>query len=144
MASYAQAAHVETIEQRIRALNAAGLMDAEIAAALNAEELLNCRGGAFNNSTVHLLRQRWNIRTVKINGVDYNPARWPDGSYSIEGAAKALGITGQTVFKWLKKGRFRGRQLAKGQPWRIDVTKEQIDQFQVPVPRISPSRRKAS
>ena len=142
--SYAEAAHVELIEQQIRDLNAAGLMDAEIAAALNAEGLPNCRGGAFTNGTVHLLRQRWNIRTVKINGVDYNPARWPDGSYSIQGAAKALGITDQTVFKWLKKGRLQGRQLAKGQPWLIDLTQELINRLQVPVPRISQSRRKAS
>jgi hypothetical protein len=142
--SYAQAAHVELIEQRIRDLNDAGIMDAEIATTLNAEGLLNCRGGAFNNGTVHLLRQRWNIRTVKINGVDFNPTRWPDGSYSIQGAAKALGITDQTVFKWLKKGRLQGRQLVKGQPWQIDLTQDQIDRFQILVPRISPSRRKAS
>lgn len=142
--SYAQAAHVETIEQRIRELNAAGMMDAEIATTLNAEKLFNCRGGMFNHGTIHLLRQRWNIRTVKINGADYNPARWPDGSYSIEGAAKALGITGQTVFKWLKKGRLSGRQLVKGQPWQVDLTEEQIERLRVLEPRISPSRRKAS
>lgn len=73
-----------------------------------------------------------------------NPACWPDGSYSIKGAAKALGITGQTVFKWLKKGRLQGRQLTKGQPWQVDLTEQQIAQFRVPVPRISPSRKKAS
>jgi DNA invertase Pin-like site-specific DNA recombinase len=143
-AAYTEAAQVDLIEQRIRELNAAGLMDAAIATTLNAEGLLNCRGGAFTNETVHLLRQRWNIRTVKLNGVDFNPARWPDGSYSIHGAAKALGITEQTVFKWLKKGRLQGRQLTKGQPWQVDLTEQQITQFRVLVPRISPSRRKAS
>lgn len=142
--SYAEAAHIELIEQRIRELNAAGLMDAEVAARLNAEGLLNCRGGTFTNGTVHLLRQRWNIRSAKINGVDHNPRRWPDGSYSIQGAAEALGITEQTVFKWLKKGRLQGRQLAKGQPWQVDLTEEQISQFRAAVPRTSPSRRKAS
>ena len=142
--SYDQAAQVDLIEQRIRQLNAAGMMDAEIASTLNAEGLLNCRGGAFTNGTVHLLRLRWNIRTVKINGIANNPARWPDGSYSIQGAAKALGITEQTVFKWLNKGRLQGRQLVKGQPWQVDLTDEQIAQLRVHTPRISPSRRKAS
>jgi hypothetical protein len=135
---------VDLIEQRVRELNSAGLMDAEVAATLNAEGLLNCRGGTFTHGTVHLLRLRWNIRTVKINGVDYNPARWPDGSYSIQGAANALGITEQTVFKWLKKGRLQGRQLITGQPWQVDLTEEQITLLRVLEPRISPSRRKAS
>jgi DNA invertase Pin-like site-specific DNA recombinase len=141
--SYNEAAPGELIDQRIRELNAAGLMDAEIATMLNAEGLRNSRGGAFTNGTVHLLRQRWNIRTVKINGVDHNPQRWPDGSYSIQGAAAALGITEQTVFKWLKKGRLQRRQLSRGQPWQVDLTEEQIKQFRVTAPRISPSRRKA-
>lgn len=140
--SYDEAAQIGLIEQRIRELNAAGQMDAAIAATLNAEGLLNCRGGAFTNETVHLLRRRWKIRTVKINGVDFNPARWPDGSYSVQGAAKALGITGQTVFKWLQNGRLQGRQLTKGQPWQVNLTEQQIIELRLE-PRINPSRRKA-
>ncbi|WP_176599103.1 recombinase family protein [Sphingobium sp. 15-1] len=143
-ASYTEAAQVQLIEQRIRELNAAGFMDAQIARMLNAEGLANCRGEAFTNQTIHLLRQRWKIKTVKINGVDYNPNRWTDGTYSIQGAAVELGITAQTVFKWLKKGRLQGRQLTKGQPWQIYLTEEQITQYRVADPRISPSRRKAS
>jgi hypothetical protein len=141
--SYDEAAQVDVIEQRIRELNASGLMDAAIATTLNAEGLLNCRGGAFTNETVHLLRQRWNVRTVKLNGVDFNPARWPDGSYSIQGAAEALGITEQTVFKWLKKGRLAGRQLTKGQPWQVDLNEDQIPLLREQVRRTSPSRRQA-
>lgn len=142
--AYDEAAHIDLIEKRVRELNAAGAMDAEIAATLNAEGLLNCRGGAFSHGTVHLLRRRWNIRTVKLNGVEHNPFRWPDGSYSIQGAAKALRITEQTVFKWLKRGRLQGRQATKGQPWQIDLTDQQIAQFRARLPRISPSRSKAS
>lgn len=47
------------------------------------------------------------------------PEYWLDGSYSVQGAAAALGITAQTVFKWLGKGRLVGHQLTKGQPWKI-------------------------
>src|SRR5438067_13941872 len=67
---------------------------------------------------VHLLRKRWRIPTVKINGTAANPSRWPDGSYSVQGVATILGITPQTIFKWLRKGRLAGRQLAKGMPWQ--------------------------
>ena len=142
--SYAEAAHTDQLETRIRELNAAGLMDAQIAAELNAQGLPNCRGGAFDHGTIHLLRKRWSIPTVKINGVDYNPSRWPDGSYSIQGAAEALGVTAQTVFKWLKKGRLHGRQLTKGQPWQIDLTDEQFQLLRAQVRRTNPSRREAS
>ena len=142
-AAYAHHAHLDHIETRVRALTAAGCMDAEVAAVLNNEGFGNTRGKPFDNGTVHLLRQRWNIATVKINGVDKNPLRWPDGSYSIQGAAAALGITAQTVFKWLRRGRLEGRQLVKGQPWQIDIPEGQIDQLRAQVRRTSPSSMEA-
>ena len=45
------------------------MMDREIAATLNAEGIMSARGTPFLHGTVHLLRKRWGIRTVKINGV---------------------------------------------------------------------------
>lgn len=143
-AAYAHHAQLERIEARVRALNAAGCMDAEVASALNSEGLSNTRGKPFDHGTVHLLRQRWGIATVKINGVANNPSRWPDGSYSVQGAAAVLGITAQTVFKWLSKGRIEGRQLAKGQPWQIDLAEDKIDQLRTQVRRTSPSSMEAS
>jgi len=104
--SYADA---DVLELRIRELNGAGMMDAQIADTLNAEGLRNSLGGLLNHNTVHLLRRRWNVPTVKINGVEHNPLRWPNGSYSIHGAAHALRVTEQTVFKWLKRGKLHGR-----------------------------------
>ncbi|WP_208852351.1 hypothetical protein [Roseomonas genomospecies 6] len=81
---------------------------------------------------------------MKINGVEANPARWPDGSYSIQGAASALGVTGQTIFKWLKRGRLSGRQLTKGQPWQVTLDDERIPELRALVRHTNPSRRKAS
>jgi DNA invertase Pin-like site-specific DNA recombinase len=117
--SYVDCAAAEQLERRVRELNAAGRMDREIADTLNAEQIMSARGVPFMGETIHLLRKQWDIRTVKINGKSANPARWPDGSYSVQGAAEALGITMQTVFKWLRKGRLTGRQLVKRQPWQI-------------------------
>ena len=142
--SYAEAAHADVLEQRIRELNAAGMMDAEVATALNTEGLRNSLDGLFDHNTVHLLRQRWNIPTVKINGVEHNPPRWPDGSYSIQGAATALGVTEQTVFKWLKRGKLQGRQLKKGQPWQVELTLQQIKALTAPNYSMTPSRKAAS
>ena len=138
--SYADCAGTDLLERRVRELNAAGRMDYEIAAILNAEGAMSARGTPFLHGTVHLLRKEWGIRTVKINGKDANPPRWPDGSYSIQGAAAAIGITAQTVFDWLRKGRLAGRHLAKGQPWQVSLTGGQISSLRQQVRRISRSK----
>src|SRR3712207_9338903 len=91
-----------------------------------------------------LRRKCWGIPTVKINGVDANPPRWPDGSHSVQGAAAALGVTPQTVFKWLRKGRLAGRQLTKGQPWQITLPDDQITRPAAQVRRTSRSTKEAS
>ncbi|MEO9150049.1 MAG: recombinase family protein [Burkholderiaceae bacterium] len=137
---YADCANTNLIERRIRELNAAGKMDHEIAAILNAEGIMSARGVPLLHGSVHLLRKRWGIRTAKINGVQANPPRWPDGSYSIQGAAAALGITAQTVFDWLAKGRLDGRQLTKGQPWQILLNDDQLSVLQAQLRRTSQSK----
>jgi len=141
---YAHYAGTADLEQRIRALNAAGMMDHEIAARLNADGISTAHGTSFAGGNVHVCRKRWGIPTVKINGVDANPLRWPDGTYSVQGAAAALGTTAQTVFKWLRRGRLTGRQLAKGQPWQITLHDEQIAPLAAQVRRTSRSTKEAS
>lgn len=141
---YAHYASAADLEQRIRELNAAGMMDREIAARLNADKISTAHGTRFVGENVHLCRKRWGIPTVKINGVDANPARWPDGSYSVQGAAAALGVTAQTVFKWLRRGRLAGRQLTKGQPWQITLPDEQIAPLAAQARRTRRSMKEAS
>ena len=141
---YAHYASTAQLEQRIRELNGAGMMDREIAATLNADGISTAHGTPFVGENVHVCRKRWGIPTVKINGVEANPPRWPDGSYSIQGAAAALGMTAQTVFKWLRRGRLAGRQLAKGQPWQITLPDEQIAALATQVRRTSRSTKEAS
>ena len=124
--TYRDYSDLERLRRRVSALNGAGNMDKEIAAALNRKGFIAARGCAFQGKTVWLLRQRWGIATVKINGVSVNPPRWPDGSHSVQGAAAALGITPQTVFDYLARGWLAGRQLTKGQPWQIELSNAQI------------------
>ncbi len=141
---YADYAGTGQLERRIRELNAAGMMDREIADVLNAEGTATAHGTSFAGENVHVRRKCWGIPTVKINGVDANPPRWPDGSHSVRGAAAALGITPQTVFKWLRKGRLAGRQLTKGQPWQITLPDEQVAWLAAQVRRTSRSTKEAS
>ena len=142
--AYAEYADLERLEQRVRDLNSAGNMDHEIATILNSEGLATARGLPFSGEVVHLLRKRWEITTVKINGNGFNPARWPDGSYSVQGAAVALGIAGQTVFKWMQRGRLTGRQLAKGQPWQITLSGRGRGELHARVRHTSRSRSEVS
>lgn len=140
---YADYADEEKLRLRVTALNADGKMDKEIADILNAEGFICAHGGAFTGGNVHLLRKRWDILTVKINGTGANPSQWSDSSYSVQGAADRLGITSQTVLKYLARGLIRGRQLAKGQPWQITLSEEQIDSLRKQLQRNRRSRRTA-
>jgi len=123
--SYAQHADQDRLRQRIAELNGQQKMDGEIADILNEEGFRTAHGPPFSGNMVHLLRKRWNISTVKINGTAMNPPKWPDGSYSVQGAAAVIGITPQTIFDWLRKGWLTGKQLAKGMPWQISLSPEQ-------------------
>src|SRR5947209_7236129 len=126
VSSYRNYADVATLEARVRDLVVARKMDREIARALNADGLLSAHGRPFSGGEVHLLRKRWSIPTVKINRTEHNPRQWPDGTYSVQGAAEALSISTQTVFKWLQKGRLSGNQITKGMPWQINLSNTQI------------------
>jgi hypothetical protein len=142
--SYRNYADIAALESRVRDLVAAQKMDRQIATTLNAGGLLSAHGRPFSGGEVHLLRKRWNIPTVKINGAGHNPLRWPDGTYSVQGAAAALSISTQTVFKWLQKGRLLGRQLAKGMPWQITLSSPQIAELRTQVRRTNQSKKEAS
>lgn len=137
-------ADLARLEQRVRALNSVGRMDAEIAAALNAEGLVSARGRPFSGPGIHLLRKRWGIPTVKINGTGANPPRWPDGAYSVQGVTAAVGITAQTVFKWLRARLLPGQQMAKGMPWKITASDERLTELRARVRRTKRSKKEAS
>ena len=120
-----------------------GMFDREIAENLNKEHFISARGVPFQGNNVHVLRKRFGIRTAKINGIENNPARWPDGTYSIQGAADALGITTQTVFKWLHRGRLIGKQNRAGQPWKLQLSTAKIRVLKSQVRRIKQSKTEA-
>jgi hypothetical protein len=135
---------LETLRRRVSDLNRSGKMDKEIAATLNREGFVGARGCLFQGENVWLLRKRWGLPTVKINGTEANPARWLDETYSIQGAAAALDVTPQTIFKYLKRGLLIGRQLTKGQPWQIELPDHQILHLRDRLQRIRRSKMKAA
>lgn len=123
-------ADLDYLRDRITQLNAQGLVDKQVAAVLNDEGVVSARRRPFTYENVWLLRQRWGLPAVKLSPKGASPVRWPDGSYSVQGAAEAIGIYPNTIFGYLANGLITGRQKAKGQPWQIDLTTEQIGQLQ--------------
>jgi DNA invertase Pin-like site-specific DNA recombinase len=138
--SYGVCVSTPVLERRLRELARAGKFDREIATILNEENIMSARGVPFQSNNVHVLRKRFAIRTAKINGIDDNPARWPDGTYSVRGAADALGVTTQTIFKWLRGGSLSGTQIRVGQPWKIKLTPEKMRVLRSRVRRINRSK----
>ena len=142
--SYAAHADADRIRDRIIELSGMKKLDAEIAATLNKEGLRTAHGPDFSGNMIHVLRKRWGIKTVKINGTEANPQRWPDGSYSVQGAAEILGITSQTIFDWLRKGWLSGQQLAKGMPWQIFLSPDEVTELKARARHTNRSRGEGS
>ena len=115
---------LDQLRKRITELNARGLMDRQVADILNAEGVLSARSRPFTYENIWLLRKRWGLKAVKLNPTGANPPRWADGSYSVQGAATAIGVTPQVIFDYLANGLLQGRQITKGQSWQIDLTIE--------------------
>ena len=142
--SYAQHADQDRLRQRIAELNRLQKMDGEIANILNKE-------GVPHSTWAAVLRQYGSLFAEAMADPDSqdqrnaaNPPRWPDGSYSVQGAAAAIGITPQVIFDWLRKGWLTGKQLAKGMPWQIDLSPEQAMELRARVRRTSRSKMEAS
>jgi hypothetical protein len=91
---------LDQLRERITELNARGLMDRQVADVLNAEGVLSARSGLFTYENIWLLRKRWGLKAVKLNPTGANPPRWADGSYSVQGAATAIGVTPQVIFDY--------------------------------------------
>ncbi|MHB8576862.1 MAG: recombinase family protein [Dehalococcoidia bacterium] len=138
---YAQHADGDTVQQRVRTLNGAGKLDAEIAALLTEEGLRTTRGGTFSGPLVWRLRKQWGITTVNPA---CNPDRWPNGSYSVQSAATLLGVYPGTIFQWLRHGVLTGQQLGKGLPWQIALPDALLDALRARLARTRRSTRKAS
>jgi len=142
--SYVVFAGAQALEQRVRELNAAGLMDAQIAATLTAEGYQT--PGLIQPITSKIvchLRAKWKIPTVKLNRNQHNPVQWEDDSYSVEGAAAKLGVDQSTIFIWLKTGRLEGEHLARSMPWKIYLTEEDERRLHEWLQRARRSKREA-
>jgi DNA invertase Pin-like site-specific DNA recombinase len=140
--SYADYAERDQLEQRVRELHAQGRMDDEIANTLNEEGFRTPHRQLFNSKLLWILRKKMGLPTVVHQG--FIPDRWDDGTYSVYGAAKALGVFKSTIYTWIYGGRLQSWQVGKGTPWKIVLNEEKIAELQTHLERVKRSKRKAA
>jgi excisionase family DNA binding protein len=129
------------LEQRIRELHAEGKMDEEIAVTLNVEGFHTAHRQLFTSNLLWIIRKRMGLPSVIHQG--FNPDRWEDGTYSVEGAAKELGVFKGTIYTWLYGGHLQAQQVGKGTPWKIFLDEEKIASLKSRLERTKRSKRKA-
>jgi len=97
--------------------------DVQIARILNRKGLRTPKGLSFTAHRVACLRHNYAIPTgPKV-------ARSGDDIKTALQAGEILGVAGSTVIRWVETGLLRGHQATEGAPWRIRVTKEDIEKL---------------
>jgi excisionase family DNA binding protein len=115
----------DTIEL-IRKL-AAHTNDQQIAAILNKQGRRTGTGLPFNQPRVTYLRTK--------HGIPAAPPPHPDSDlFTVDQAAEQLGVTGTTIYRWLRAGLLAGEQTTPHAPWRIRLTDEVRSRFVPDVP----------
>jgi hypothetical protein len=115
--TYAQAADKERLQQRMRQLAAEHHAAREMAQLLNEEGFRTARRKPFTPAIVNNLRAQWGIGSwIKEF---HPPPRWPDGSYSVAGAAHLLGLSQEAIRKRIASGSLPAYQSRKGAPWHL-------------------------
>ncbi len=114
----ARATSLDTVEL-VRKL-AQEFDDAQIARVLNRQGRRSGLGLAFTKDSVASLRGKNKIPSApKPRARDER-----EGPFTLDEAARQLGVTPATVQRWLREGRLAGQQSVPGAPWRIVLTEE--------------------
>ncbi len=138
---YRDQAGIENLRQRLHALKSEGLTDEIIATRLSAEGYTTSQGDALTGGAVWYLRQRWQIASARQERQQGSRQQWPDGSYTLAGAAEIIGVHCRTVHTWIERGMIVPSQAYKGGALKIALSKEQIETLRDYVVRVRRPRR---
>jgi excisionase family DNA binding protein len=106
---------------------AAHTPDAQIAAILNKQGRRTGTGLVFNEPRIRYLRSK--------HGIGAAPPADPDsGLFTVEHAARELGVAHGTIYRWLRAGLLPAEQTTPHAPWRIRLTPEVRSRFVPDVP----------
>ena len=101
--------------------------DRQIAAILNKQGRRTGTGLLFTEPRVKSVRQQYQIPAAP-------PADPASGLYTIDQAARELGVTPPTIYRWLRAGLLPGEQTTPGASWRIRLSDEIRGRFVPDVP----------
>jgi hypothetical protein len=124
--NYDSHAYKDALQKRLHELAEDHLTAPEIARVLNDEGYETAHRKRFTPEIVNQLRYKWGIPSLYRHA--RSPDRWPDGSYSVNGAAKILGISAGCLRKRIEKGHVRATQRRKGASLHVFLTSEEIAQ----------------
>jgi hypothetical protein len=115
--------------ERLRALAAEGRHDEEIAEILNAEGMRTGRGLPWTTWAVRWTRKKERICRVAPDRPrrELLPDRYPDGRYSVAGAAMRFGVTLATVRGWIARELVKGERHdfhAHHQVWWLEIPED--------------------
>jgi excisionase family DNA binding protein len=103
--------------------------DRQIAAILNKQGRRTGTGLPFTDPRVKFLRQKHGIRAAPAPDTDTD-----SDLYTIQQAARELGVNHTTIYRWLRAGLLPGEQTTTHAPWRIRLTDETRARFVPDVP----------
>jgi DNA invertase Pin-like site-specific DNA recombinase len=124
--NYDSHAYKDALQKRMHELAGDHLTAPEIAHVLNDEGFQTAKRKQFTPEIVNQLRYKWGIPSFYRHA--RSPDRWPDGSYSVNGTAKILGISAGCLRKRIEKGHVKVTQSRKGASLHIFLTPEEIAQ----------------
>jgi hypothetical protein len=115
--------------ERLRALAAAGRHDEEIAAILHADGMRTGRGLPWTTWAVRWARKKERISRLAPERPrrELLPDRYPDGRYSVAGAAKRFGVRLDVVRAWIKRGLVSGERhdfQVHRQVWWLEIAED--------------------
>ena len=114
---------------RLRALAAAGRHDEEIAAILNADGMRTGRDLPWNTWAVRWARKKERICRAAPDRPrrELLPDRFPDGRYSVAGAATRFGVNLTLVRAWIARGLVKGERhdfQAHRRVWWLEIAED--------------------
>jgi DNA invertase Pin-like site-specific DNA recombinase/predicted DNA-binding protein (UPF0251 family) len=84
---------------------------------------------AFTANHVGDLRRKYGIPRCPDRAAEERAER-----YTVEQAAKLLGVSGTTIYTWLELGILHGQQIAESAPWSIEITEAERARLVADVP----------
>ena len=108
--------------------------DTTIAQILSQQNRRTATGLAFRKTHVRALRARHGIPGYQAPPANVTPGCQDATVVSITEAARQLGVSTATIYRWLRDGFVTGEQLTPGAPWQIRIDQQLRDRVRPQAP----------